>query len=356
MSAASFFTVVLTAEAIALAAIVAIVVVYRLLASWRGHLARGVEERAAAALRGWLFGGAGPGAFTEALVDVPTHVAMRHLATAMAKHIPPEHSDELAAALREAGWVRRIRNEATSRLWRRRLRSARLLAHVATRDDRAVVERLLHDKHAVVRIAATRALPRVNDRDLVSLLVDRLPAEPPLVGAYLAVTLRDVLPYAVPVLLERLARQESASTLSAWVNVAEVLGVPEMYPALRELSEHASSDVRLAVARALKHQFNAAVPDILARYLEDPDWRVRTQAARSLGHLGAHEKVPRLVAALGDPSWWVRFRASLALAQMGESGRRALRQTRRSTDRMARDMASLVCGLSDGSLIELTEA
>lgn len=274
----------------------------------------------------------------------------------MAEHIPPEYRDDLVTLLRDSRWTKTISRQARSRYWWRRLAAARLLAFTANRTDRPTVRQLLDDAHPAVRTAATRCLPRLDDPELVALVLDRLPALTPLVRASLTVTLRELLPYTVPAVLARLAQPASSAELETWINVVEVIGAPEAFAPLAGLATHASADVRLAVARALKRQFHVDASDVLERLLRDVDWRVRAQAARSLGALGAHEKTPQLATALADTAWWVRFRASLALAQMGEPGRRVLRASRHASDRMARDMSSLVCGLSDGSIIELTEA
>jgi HEAT repeat protein len=82
---------------------------------------------------------------------------------------------------------------------------------------------------------------------------------------------------------------------------------------------------------------------------------VRATAARSLGQLGAGTAAPVLAPLIADPVWGVRLRAALALAQVGERGRAALRAAREGTDRYARDMATLVSGLSDGAVLELAD-
>jgi len=94
----------------------------------------------------------------------------------------------------------------------------------------------------------------------------------------------------------------------------------------------------------------------LLALLQDPDWRIRGQAARGLGALSADGAVAPLLAAMSDAAWWVRFRAGLALAQLGEPGREALRRARLLPDRFAREMATMVSGLSEGGVMELAEA
>jgi HEAT repeat protein len=352
----TLFVVALVLECALLTTIAAVIVLRRIMRIKRDRLTRQVEHRTAEGLKAWLLRGRGAQAYTDALSGIPAHVALHRLATAMTEHIPAEHRDELVPLLREAHWTAAIAGQAESRYWWRRLAAARLLAFTASADHRDVVTRLLDDPHPAVRTAATRCLARLQDPALIRLVLDRLPTFAPFVRASLTVTLRDVSHLALPEILARLEQPAEDEALETWVNVLEVLGAPEAYAALARLARHPSAAVRLAVARALKKQFHADASNVLADLLRDADWRVRAQAARSLGALGAHETTLLLATALADPAWWVRFRASLALAQMGETGRRVLRESRRASDRMARDMASLVCGLSEGSIIELTEA
>ena len=56
---------------------------------------------------------------------------------------------------------------------------------------------------------------------------------------------------------------------------------------------------------------------------------------------------------LADRVWLVRLRAALSLAQLGERGRAALRVANEGNDRFAREMATMVSGLTDGAVLEL---
>jgi hypothetical protein len=59
---------------------------------------------------------------------------------------------------------------------------------------------------------------------------------------------------------------------------------------------------------------------------------------------------------LSDRVWLVRVRAAISLAQMGERGRAALRAARAGDDRFARDMATMVTGLTEGAILEMGDA
>jgi HEAT repeat protein len=81
---------------------------------------------------------------------------------------------------------------------------------------------------------------------------------------------------------------------------------------------------------------------------------VRAQAARGLSGINDDRTITELARALTDANWWVRFRAGLALAAMGSAGRAALSDALTNADRYARDMATLVIGLSEASVAELS--
>jgi hypothetical protein len=60
--------------------------------------------------------------------------------------------------------------------------------------------------------------------------------------------------------------------------------------------------------------------------------------------------------AVRDRAWWVRYRAALALAQIGGEARgRLLLVVSRGGDPLARDMSTLVAGLSSAAVVEMSE-
>ncbi len=90
--------------------------------------------------------------------------------------------------------------------------------------------------------------------------------------------------------------------------------------------------------------------------LGDKDPTVRAASARTLGELGSRGAVPALARMLSDGVWVVRVRSAVSLAQLGERGRAALRAARTGEDRFARDMATMVTGLTEGAILEMGDA
>lgn len=146
--------------------------------------------------------------------------------------------------------------------------------------------------------AASLALPLLRRADwplgqLANILqADRATWEPALAEA-----IRSVEPARLPDALRLLA--------------ALRLALPQ--PVLEQLLGSPDTDVVVAALR-LATTPEAAV--LVRGHLGHPDWRVRVQAARALGPLGAREDVALLQPLLADPQWWVRYRAAQALAGM----------------------------------------
>jgi HEAT repeat protein len=155
-------------------------------------------------------------------------------------------------------------------------------------------------------------------------------------------------------LLDRIRSDAPPHKLYAYIHAAAELEDPACMTRVAELSTHPHPEVRVAVARVLRSKAGDTVHVKLLSMLRDPDWRVRAQAARGLSGITDDRTVKELARALTDANWWVRFRAGLALAAMGPSGHAALSEALTNTDRYARDMATLVIGLSEASVAELS--
>ncbi|HUF28298.1 MAG TPA: HEAT repeat domain-containing protein [Gemmatimonadaceae bacterium] len=307
-------------------------------------------------LQRWVLGTARAGEVADALRALPPPDALEQITLAVASRVAPGQLAELARAVREEPWVRRVLAQSSSRWWWRRLDAARLLAIVASMRDRALLRRLLDDPHPAVQAAATASLYRLGDSVLIEHVLDTLHTRCTVVRVFQLGVLRTAWKDAAPALLARLRPDAPVAKLEVWITLAESFGDPHCLGALLALRHHPLAQVRISTARALRGYFHADAEAALGELIADDDWRVRAQAARALGAIGAAGAVPDLVRALADRSWWVRFRAALALAQLKEPGRRALRDARALPDRYAADMAAMVSGLSDGAVVELAEA
>jgi HEAT repeat protein len=308
-------------------------------------------------LNRWLVGRGSADAVAAYLRSLPPDTALEQVTRLATMRVAPERRDGLALAMEHDPWVMRALRGARSRRWWKRLGAVRLLAVVGKPSHRMALHRLLLDQHPAVQLAAASCLSRVDDPELVSLVVETLPRRPVAVRHYLFAALKECWPNTVPLLKARLRPDAPPDRLEVWVNLAEAIPMPEILVRVLPLHTHRAPGVRLAVARALKHYFHADAVVALNRLLTDEDWRVRAQAARALGALHATASIGQLGAALHDDAWWVRFRAGLSLAQLGEPGRRVLRAAREEgNDQFAREMATMISGLPDGGVLELADA
>jgi HEAT repeat protein len=314
------------------------------------------SARVAEPFHRWVLGRARATEVAAVLLRLEPQDALDQLTMHVAARAAPEHIAELARALREDRWVRRILADASSGLWWHRLDAARLLSVVGGMRDRGLLLRLLADEHPAVQAAASACLTRVGDYALVEHVLDSLHMRPPIVRVFQLRVLRETWRHTVPALLQRLVATAPVGKLQVWISLAESLADTRCLGALLAFKNHPVVQVRISVARALRRYVHPEGAAVLRDMILDDDWRVRAQAARSLGAVGAGDAVPELAKAMADSSWWVRFRAALALAQLGEPGRGTLRSVRERSDRYAADMAAMVVGLSDGAVMELAEA
>lgn len=316
-----------------------------------------LAHRMAEPLNRWMVDDGPPETVVAALGALPPEQALEQLLMVSTLSIPFERQEQLAVLLRREGWVRDLLAQAQSRLWWRRLQAARLLSVVGMAGDHEMVRRLLDDAHPAVQTAATNCLERCADEALVERVVRDLHRQANVVRLYQFDAVRRVARLAHPVLARRLADPTvPPGELEVVINLIEAIGMPDLIRAVLPLREHPDARVRVAVARSLKKYFHRDAYDAAITLLEDTDWRVRGQAARALGALGSEDAIPLLLRSMSDGSWWVRFRAGLSLAQLGERGRAELRRARELPDRYGSEMARMISGLSDGGLVELSEA
>jgi len=304
-------------------------------------------------LRAWLVAGAHPEPVVRALRELPSGTAIGYVSLLARQTIPMGNRDELADALRGERWVSAAIAQRGSRFWWHRLEAARALSLVAGPRERDAVAELLGDPHPAVQIAAAAAVPRVADPVILGQVFDRLDRLPKVVRHYLTSVLAQTRSAAGSALAERIRRDAPFPQLAAWIELAESIDDQGAVQAAMAHLGHGAAAVRRSLARALRRRPGPDSERVLLVLLRDPDFSVRAAAARTLGELGPTSVVPALAPLLGDDVWIVRLRAAIALAQAGERGRAVLRAARTGADRFARDMASMVVGLSDGALLEI---
>lgn len=258
-------------------------------------------------------------ALNAAIVGV-SEMALPHLRSAerilflkLWVHLHQSVRGEASAGLNEVGY--RLGCDAYARqLLRRGNRAERLLAILALghlRDSAAWDDLLavvrgrdraasVHALSALVQADAARAA-----RELAPLLLRR----EDWAMSQLANILKDARAQWEPVLAEAVA-QTDPERLPHALRLLAALRLSLPLAQLRDLLEHPVAEV---VSCALRLAATPDVLDAVRRQLGHGDWRVRVQAARTLGQLGDRSDIGRLCHLLGDQQWWVRYRGAQAL-------------------------------------------
>ncbi len=304
-------------------------------------------------LRDWVVAGANPAALVAALRELPKGTAVGYLALLARQTITIDQRDQLAELLRQEPWIHAALAQRHSPYWWRRLEAARALSILGTTDDQPAVAALLRDEHPAVQVAAASALPRVADAEMLGHVVDEIFTLPKVVRQYVTTVLRQTRGMAGEALTGRIRAGTEMAELAAWIELAASIDHPQAIAASIKHAAHRAPAVRRAVAKALARHPGPDAVKTLILLVEDDDFSVRALAARGLGQLGAATSVPALAPLLADRVWLVRLRAALSLAQLGERGRAALRVANEGNDRFAREMATMVSGLTDGAVLEL---
>jgi hypothetical protein len=262
----------------------------------------------------------------------------------MAYTVAGDQRERLNALVRETGIWTRAMDWAVSRLWSRRLRSARLFALFGSGSE-ANGERLLDDPRPDVRAQASEwagehPTPARTDR-LVRMLADpdprcRFAAREGLVHSGRA---------AVPSIRERLEAKDGES-LPDLLAVAAALAVPEFLPPGIELCGSPDPAIRAGAAALAGAIGGPDAVAALSELLRDPAPRVRIAAVQGLGRLGHWQAAGTVAELLEDEDWTVRRAAALALERMGPTGSLLLNRAAREGSPPTADTARYALGLA----------
>jgi HEAT repeat protein len=171
----------------------------------------------------------------------------------------------------------------------------------------------LHDEHAMVQVAAARALGRLSDAEAVDALIDTLQDENPVLRETVAVALAQIGDVrATKPLIEtfRTCRAEDIAVSIGKIDFQALLDLLDLKDTDSNLSV-----IRVAMALGVLKDARA-VPRLLV-LLDDEDWRVRTASARALGKIADRRAAEPLIDALqGDVQADVRSTAAEALGRL----------------------------------------
>lgn len=150
-----------------------------------------------------------------------------------------------------------------------------------------------------------------------------------------------------PVLAQALMREppsgrtgDEARTLR-WLRLARALRL-QLPTALLAPLLQAGEDPEVMMAAIRMVQGEQGDAQVLA-HAQHPDWRVRVQVARALGHMGGPSAAEVLLRLVTDAQWWVRYRAAQSLLRLpGLAAEEVVRRIAATGDRYALNMVNAV--------------
>lgn len=239
-----------------------------------------------------------------------------------------------------------LRQDLRSRNWEKRLPAAERLGYLG---DHGTVDDLvaaLKDEVLVVRFAAARSLVSLRTADAVEpiLLAFDVPGElNERRTAEILHEMGDAAAAPLVAVLQEGAGKYSDSVLNVAARVLGMLRAHAAVAPLKNLLRSKEFRVRLNAARSLGAIGDRTGLSDVTALADDPSWEVRNVVMQAIGKLRGADQASVLVRALADEAWWVRFSAAQALFSLGEPGLQALKQAAQSAaDRYARDISRQV--------------
>lgn len=254
----------------------------------------------------------------------------------VARKLGPEMRRTLAAAALQRHVTPRARRRLLFGSAGRRASSAEFLAVLGGPEDEVALVRATASRRSEVRIAAVRALGRLEL--LAPILALRLLTRAGRAEALSLVEAVEALgPSAVPACIGYLKRGPRWRPLLA--EALGRIGGPAARGALLAALEDRELDVVCRACNALQAFPEDAIETALRALLTHPAWEVRNQAVRTLGKVGGKACLADLARALSDSAWWVRRNAADSLSSL-KGGDDLLVEALWSDDGFARDTAA----------------
>jgi HEAT repeat protein len=341
------------AQGVFLVLLLALVIGGRWLGVYRVRRLEEHEQLAASTVLGWLAGACSDQECREAIDELDYRSVSAFLLDFSEQRGGSEW-EHVADVLRPTEWFARLCEESHSHLWWRRLAAARLLSCLAMEDDAALVWTLLGDKQTAVRVEAATIVSRIPTRELAKRVFEIASSSTAIVRGHLLQLLARNRGLLEPILVDLLDEESDTMHLRMALDLSGQIAVPHLHERVLSHASSESLEVRIAATRALRSFPHPSTSQVLLELLGDWRWEVRTQAAISLGAIGAVEACDALGNALQDLNWWVRLRSALALRVLGPKGQEVLEATDAEKDRYAYEMARYVLGLADSALAEFS--
>lgn len=230
---------------------------------------------------------------------------------------------------------------------RERLIALLTLGHLGDHDSWPSLERLARERHALLSLAAARAMLLTDVARAMPLLLPLMTRRLDWPLPRLKVILAEAGRLAIARPMIDAAESALSDELPRLIPLLDVCPGDSVQPLLKRLLQ-TSQDIEALIA-CLKSRHLAPDRSPILRLLKHRAWQVRTQAARVMGRVAMIEDLPVLVRLLSDPVWWVRYRAAQSIAQLPFVGSDGLWQIREKlADRFARDILDQVVAEGPG--------
>ncbi len=191
--------------------------------------------------------------------------------------------------------------------------------------------------HVVLSLTAARALVQIDREAAIRQLMPAIGTRLDWPMARVASLLRDAGPDVVSDALAAAAIAAPPREASRLIRYLDVVHSEAAIPAVRQIMSR--SDDKDVIAACLRVVQDPEDLDVIRRFLDDPRWEIRVQAATAVGRLGTADDEQRLAQCLCDPEWWVRYRAAQALCTLlVDSPERLDRLQREHENAFARDV------------------
>lgn len=301
--------------------VMAMLIVLRVIASWRRDRHLAARRRLASALLG--DGEIDP----ETLRRIPDHV-VTDLSLDLIQLVRGAERERFIRHATELGVPARLARRMRSGPARSRIVALRGLAQFDSEDARAALTRALRDRDRDIRLAAAQSLTDKGETLDLPELIRRLDLGTGQ-SSRLTVTLFQSLASTRPEEIRALVQQldENPAVRVTAVEALAATGDFSLVPLIAELAL-AAEDGSEELARYLHalgkfgHPGGAAA---VRAYLASEAMTTRAAAAQAAGRIGMVDAADQLAALLDDPEWWVRFRAAEALVAIGAPGVARLR-------------------------------
>ncbi|MGA0605374.1 HEAT repeat domain-containing protein [Phenylobacterium sp. VNQ135] len=249
--------------------------------------------------------------------------------------------DVVIEALEAIGVPGALRARLTRGSWAGRLAAAEALAAFPGPETQAALWRMA-EATPEARLTALEALARAGGAVSVDQLLDAAAQGDLRASGRFAEFLREQVALDAPAAVQALARGDLRPELR--VLVIEALGASGDYGAIAALAGaagDADAAVRAAAVHALGRLQHPAGQAPIATALDDANGDVRAAAAEAAGEARLPKLADALYGRLFDDAWRVRFQAAASLGKLGPAGLERLRRAAALADPRAQRAAAL---------------